>query len=156
MNRVEIQRVIPHRPPFLWLDEIVEIDDRRVRALKHVDPDLDVFRGHYPQFPVLPGMLVCEAVLQAGAVLAARATPEDGNSVPVVTRLNNAQFRQMVRPGDTLQIEVELTERLGTAWFMKGKALVGGKTAARLEFACALSAVPQAGQESDTGPIPPS
>lgn len=145
MNRVEIQRVIPHRPPFLWLDEIVEIDDRRVRALKHVDPDLEVFRGHYPQFPVLPGMLVCEAVLQAGAVLAARATPEDGNAVPVVTRLNNAQFRQMVRPGDTLEIEVELTERLGQAWFMKGKAIVGGKTAARLEFACALAEIESAG-----------
>lgn len=141
MNRDEIQQIIPHRPPFLWLDEIFEIDDSRVKGIKRIDADLDVFRGHYPQFPVLPGMLVCEAVLQAGAVLAARAAPPEGNRVPVVTRLNNVQFRQMVRPGDLLEIEVELTERLGGAWFMKGKATVNGKTAARLEFACALTAI---------------
>lgn len=141
MNRDQIQQIIPHRPPFLWLDEIVEIDDTRVKGVKRIDADLDVFRGHYPQFPVLPGMLVCEAVLQAGAVLAARAAPSAGDRMPVVTRLNNVQFRQMVRPGDLLEIEVELTERLGAAWFMKGKATVNGKTAARLEFACALTAI---------------
>jgi 3-hydroxyacyl-[acyl-carrier-protein] dehydratase len=141
MNRDEIERLIPHRPPFLWIDRIREIDNQRIVAEKWIDPELDVFRGHYPHFPVLPGVLVCEAAFQAGAVLIARIVPPDDAAVPVVTRLNNVQFRQMVRPGDTLQIEVELKEQLAAAFFLKAKATVAGKTAARLEFACALAPV---------------
>jgi 3-hydroxyacyl-[acyl-carrier-protein] dehydratase len=134
-----IQRLIPHRPPFLWLDEIVEIDDSRVHARKHLDPDLDIFRGHYPAFPVLPGVLQLEAAFQAGALLIARLATIEPDAVPVVTRVNNVQFRQLVRPGETLEIEVELTERLGNAFFLKGKTHVNDKTTARLEFACALA-----------------
>lgn len=141
MTRDEIERLIPHRPPFLWIDRIREMDEQRIVAEKWIDPELDVFRGHYPQFPVLPGVLVCEAAFQAGAILIARVAPPADSTVPVVTRLNNVQFRQMVRPGDTLEIAVELTERLGAAFFLKAKATVAGKTAARLEFACALAAV---------------
>ena len=139
MNVDQIQQQIPHRPPFLWLDEVVAIDDARVHARKRIDPDLDVFRGHYPAFPVLPGVLQLEAAFQAGALLIARLAPTGPDAVPVVTRLNNVQFRQLVRPGDTLDIEVELTERLASAFFLKGKTLVNGKTTARLEFACALA-----------------
>lgn len=139
MNRDDIEQLIPHRAPFLWIDRIREIDDRRIVAEKWIDPELDLFQGHYPKFPVLPGVLVCEAAFQAGAVLIARTAPPATSAVPVVTRLNNVQFRQMVRPGDTLEVEAELTERLGGAFFLKAKALVAGRTAARLEFACALS-----------------
>ena len=135
-----IQQQIPHRPPFLWVDEVVSIDDTRIHARKRIDPDLDVFRGHYPAFPVLPGVLQIEAAFQAGALLIARISPPVPDAVPVVTRLNNVQFRQLVRPGDVLDIEVELTERLGNAFFLKGKTLVGGKTTVRLEFACSLAA----------------
>jgi 3-hydroxyacyl-[acyl-carrier-protein] dehydratase len=135
-----IHQQIPHRPPFLWVDEVVSIDDARIHARKRIDADLDVFRGHYPAFPVLPGVLQIEAAFQAGALLIARISPPVPDSVPVVTRLNNVQFRQLVRPGDVLDIEVELTERLGNAFFLKGKTLVGGKTTVRLEFACALTA----------------
>ena len=141
MDRGEIERLIPHRAPFLWIDRVREIDERRIVAEKRFDPELDVFRGHYPHFPVLPGVLVCEAAFQAGAVLIARAAPPGGSSVPVVTRLNNVQFRQMVRPGDMLEVEVELTERLGAAYFLKAKATVAGRTAARLEFACAMTSI---------------
>lgn len=141
MNTDQIQQWIPHRPPFLWLDEVVSIDERRIVARKRVDPQLDVFRGHYPQFPVLPGVLLCEAAFQAGAVLIAHVAPPAPGQVPVVTRVNNVQFRQLVRPGDVLEIEVELTERLANAFFLKGKVTVAGKTAARLEFACAAAVV---------------
>ena len=137
MTREEIEACIPHRPPFLWLDEVLEIDDKRIVARKVITPDLDVFRGHYPNFPVLPGVLQCEAALQAGAVLISRLIPANDNSVPVATRIQNVQFRKMVRPGDTLTIEVELTERLGSAFFLKGKTSVNGQTTCRLEFACA-------------------
>jgi 3-hydroxyacyl-[acyl-carrier-protein] dehydratase len=140
VNQSDIQKLIPHRPPFLWLDEIVERSDRRIHARKLVPADLDVFLGHYPAFPVLPGVLLCEAAFQAGAVLIATLAEAAAGRIPVVTRLNNVQFRRIVRPGETLDIEVELTETLANAWFLTGKVSVGGKVATRLEFACALTA----------------
>jgi 3-hydroxyacyl-[acyl-carrier-protein] dehydratase len=136
MNRDEIQRAIPHRPPFLWLDEVVAFDERSLRARKHLPADLEVFRGHYPEFPVLPGVLQCEAALQAAAVLISRLVPVASDQVPVATRMNNVQFRHLVRPGDTLEIEVTLTERLQNTFFLTGKVSVDGRVTTRLEFAC--------------------
>jgi 3-hydroxyacyl-[acyl-carrier-protein] dehydratase len=141
LDAAAIEQLIPHRAPFLWLDEVVSMDDTRLHARKRIDAGLDVFRGHYPAFPVLPGVLQLEATFQAGAVLISRLAPISTDAVPVVTRVNNVQFRQLVRPGDTLDIEVELTEQLGNAYFLKGKTTVNGKTTARLEFACALSRI---------------
>ena len=139
MNRDEIQQVIPHRPPILWLDEVVELTDDRIKARLYIDPKLDVFAGHYPHFPVLPGVLQCEAAFQAGAVLIAKTQTIDEGTVPVVTRQNNTKFRRLVRPGDTLDIEVQLTERMQNAFFLTGKVSVEGKVTVRLEFACAAT-----------------
>jgi 3-hydroxyacyl-[acyl-carrier-protein] dehydratase len=141
LNLTDIQRLIPHRPPFLWIDEVLHCDDSRIVARKLVPADLDVFRGHYPHFPVLPGVLQCEAAFQAGAILIAKSFPPEGNHVPVVTRQNNTQFRRLVRPGETLDIEVELTERLANAFFLNGKVSVGGQVSVRLEFACAAASL---------------
>ena len=139
MNRDEIQQLIPHRPPFLWLDEVVEVGERRIIARKFVDPDLDVFRGHYPGQPVLPGVLQLEAAFQAGAVLIAATEAPEAGKVPVVTRVGEVKFRRLVRPGETLEIEVELKEKVSNAWFLTGKTSVEGQVAARLEFACTLT-----------------
>jgi len=147
LNKDEICRLIPHRDPFLWIDEVVEEWEDGLVARKYIPPDLDVFRGHYPGRPVLPGVLLCEAAMQAGAVLIARrgfAPREAGaalsaGGIPVATRINNVKFRQMVRPGDTLEIAVELTERLAGAFFLSARIKVAGKTAAQLDFACTLS-----------------
>jgi 3-hydroxyacyl-[acyl-carrier-protein] dehydratase len=140
LTRSEIEALIPHRAPFLWLDEVLELAPDRLRARKRVDPALDVFAGHYPRFPVLPGVLLCESAFQAGAVLIASSATLDQGRVPVVTRLNNVKFRRLVRPGETLDIEVELTERLADAFFLTGRVSVAGETAVRLEFACAAVA----------------
>ena len=140
MNREEIERLIPHRPPFLWIDEVLEITDTSVHGRKFLDPGLDVFAGHYPAFPVLPGVLLCEAALQAGALLIATLEREPGDRVPVVGRLNNVKFRRMVRPGETLDIRVELTEKMAKAWFLRGQTAVEGQIACSLEFACTLAA----------------
>jgi len=91
VNREQIQQLIPHRDPFLWLDEVTERTDSRIVARKLLSPDLPVFQGHYPKFPVFPGVLQCEACFQAGAVLIAGIVPTGTNEVPVVTRLNNVQ-----------------------------------------------------------------
>jgi 3-hydroxyacyl-[acyl-carrier-protein] dehydratase len=141
MNRPEIETLIPHRDPFLWIDEVVEISDRRIHARKQIATELDVFRGHYPHFPILPGVLQLEAAFQAGAILIAKTQQVGDGQVPVVTRVNNTKFRAMVRPGDTLDIEVELTETLANAFFLTGKVSVDGKVTVRLEFACAATAV---------------
>ncbi len=144
MNTTEIQQRIPHRDPFLWLDSVTELTDQRITAQRFLSPDLPLFAGHYPDFPVFPGVLQCEACFQAGAILISSvATPEEGQ-VPVVTRQDKTQFRKLVRPGDTMQIEVELTDRLANAFFLKGKVSVDGRVSARLEFACALADVESA------------
>lgn len=142
MNREEIQNLIPHRAPFLWIDEVIAISETQIHARKFVNPNLPVFSGHYPHFPVLPGVLQCEAAFQAGAILIARSGIVEEGKIPVVTRQNNTKFRQMVRPGDTLDIEVELTEQLSNAFFLTGKVSVDGKITVRLEFACATTDAP--------------
>ena len=99
MNREQIQQTIPHRDPFLWLDEVVSLSEDSIHARKHLSPDLDVFRGHYPHYPVLPGVLQCEAALQAGAVLIAQSLQTDSTKVPVATRINNGQVPSTGPPG---------------------------------------------------------
>lgn len=141
LTRDEICRLIPHRDPFLWIDEVIAESAHRLTARKFVAPDLDVFRGHYPGRPVFPGVLLCESAMQAGAVLIARQAGDaiQAGRVPVASRINNVKFRRMVRPGDWLQIEVELVERLADAFFLKAKITVEGQSAAQLEFACTLA-----------------
>lgn len=141
MDKHQIQQLIPHREPFLWLDEIIELTENTIHARKLVPVDLDVFRGHYPGTPVLPGVLICEALFQAGAALIAHNSDQTADAVPVVTRLNNAQFRRVVRPGETLELHAELTERLSNAYFLKARAVVDGKVSVRLEFACAAARI---------------
>jgi 3-hydroxyacyl-[acyl-carrier-protein] dehydratase len=141
MDIDEIRQRIPHRDPFLWLDEVIELTDDHIVARRFLAPDLPLFAGHYPDFPVFPGVLQCEACFQAGAVLISTlATPEPGQ-VPVVTRQDKTQFRKLIRPGDTMLIEATLTEQLANAFFLKGKVTVDGKVTARLEFACAMATV---------------
>lgn len=142
MNTEEIKKCIPHRSPFLWLDEVSEITETRIVAHKELTADLPVFQGHYPDFPVFPGVLQCEACFQAGAVLISKVVEVGDGEVPVVTRQNNTQFRKMIRPGETIQIDVELTERLANAFYMKGKVTSGGKVTARLEFVCTAAKAP--------------
>ncbi len=133
---------IPHRPPFLWLDRVLELTGDTIRAEKVVPPDLELFQGHYPEYPLMPGVLLCEAVFQAGALLIGELMRQDpamaeSAGVPVLTRILGAKFKREVRPGDTLEISATLVERIGPAWLLKGKVRVGGKVAVQVEFACA-------------------
>ena len=134
-----IKAAIPHREPFLLLDEIVEQSESRIVCRKTFTGDEFWYRGHYPDYPITPGVILCEAAMQAGAVLLSKLVADSPNSVPVATRANNVQFKQMVRPGDTIELEVELTERLANAFFMKAKVTAAGKVACRFDFACTLA-----------------
>jgi 3-hydroxyacyl-[acyl-carrier-protein] dehydratase len=142
MTRQAILAAIPHRDPFLLLDEIVQQGDSRIVCRKRFTGEEYFFAGHYPQFPLVPGVILCEAAMQAGAVLLAKLVEPASGGVPVATRMNDVRFKQMVRPGDTIEIEVDLTERLANAFFLKAKVAVEGKVAVRFEFACALASVP--------------
>lgn len=140
MTQDAIHAAIPHRGPMLLVDEIVERTDDRIVCRKTFRDDEFFFQGHYPDFPIVPGVVLCESVMQAGAILLSQFVSE-GTGVPVATRLNDARFKKMVRPGDTIQSEVTLTERLADAFFLKGKATCDGKLAVRFAFACTMAMV---------------
>lgn len=133
---------IPHRPPFLWIDKVLEITQDTIVAEKKIAPDLELFQGHYPDYPLMPGVLLCEAVFQAGALLIGESLHSQGGDsaqgVPVLTRILGAKFKREVRPGDRVEIRAALKEKVGPAWFMKGSVRVDGKVAVQVEFACTL------------------
>lgn len=140
MDQAFIMERIPHRPPFLWLDRILELDSQAIRAETLFPTDVDLCRGHYPDYPLLPGVILCEAVFQAGAVLISELLQElpRVQGVPVLTRILGAKFKREVRPGDRVEIHAALKEQLGSVWFLKGSVQIGGKTAVQVEFACTL------------------
>lgn len=142
MTREAILAAIPHRDPFLLLDEIVQQDEARIVCRKRFTGEEYFFAGHYPEYPLVPGVILCEAAMQAGAVLLSGQVEPAERGVPVATRMNEVRFKHMVRPGDTIEVEVELKERLANAWFLSAKVTSGGKVAVRFEFACTLASLP--------------
>lgn len=140
----EISELIPHRAPFLWVDKIISFAGAKIVTEKKIPTDLDIFKGHYPGNPIMPGVLLCEAIFQSGALLmgkiklSQKVKPTEAGSLPVLTRINGAKFKRNVIPGDTVQIQVQLLESLSTVSFFKGKMTVNGKTAVQVDFACAM------------------
>ncbi len=143
MNQFSVQDAIPHRPPFLFIDDVTELTDGKIVARITLPHDLDVFRGHYPHFPIFPGVLTCEAVFQAGAILLSRRVTDPTAGVPALTRIRDARFKRMVRPGETLTLTAEIEEVLSNAYYMKGSATVDGATAVKVLFTCAMAPMPK-------------
>lgn len=139
MSLEAIHAAIPHRAPFLFLDAIVEQSPERIRCRKRFTADEWFFVGHYPQTPIVPGVILCEAAMQAGAVLLSSRVPPGTVGVPVATRIGDVRFKQLVRPGDEIELDVELVERLSNAFYLKARVERGTQTVARLEFACTLA-----------------
>jgi len=138
MSDTIIENAIPHRGPMLLVDEIVSQTDEHIVCKKTFLPDEFFFQGHYPDYPLVPGVILCEATMQAGAIMLSKQAGES-EGVPVATRLNDVKFKQMVRPGDTIEMDVTLKERLAETFFMVGKVTLAGKTAVRFEFACTMA-----------------
>lgn len=143
MSLEQIHAAIPHREPFLLVDEIISCDQQRIECRKHFTGDEYFFAGHYPGQPIVPGVLLCEAAMQAGAILLSRLVEPGTPGVPVATRMNDIRFKRMIRPGDTILLEVTLRERLAGAFFLDAKVTCEGKPAVRFEFACTLAAPPE-------------
>ncbi|MBI1817172.1 MAG: 3-hydroxyacyl-ACP dehydratase FabZ [Deltaproteobacteria bacterium] len=132
----EIARLLPHRYPFQFVDRVVEfVDGQRIVALKNLSLLDPFFRGHFPDNPVMPGVLICEALAQAGALLAHRSTdgvpPEAG---VVLSGLDNVRFRRPVVPGDQLRLEVTITRRHRPLWRLHGRATVDGQLVAEADI----------------------
>jgi 3-hydroxyacyl-[acyl-carrier-protein] dehydratase len=139
---IDINKAIPHREPFLFVDSVTDITETTISTEKVVDKNMDLFRGHYPDFPILPGVIVCEAIFQAGAILLSRSEGDLQGKMPVVAKIRSAKFRRMVRPGDRLAISASIEEKIGNAYYMKGRATVKGKSVANVSFTCALTDKP--------------
>ncbi len=140
----QIKHAIPHRAPMLLVDAILEQNENSIVCQKRFRADEYFFQGHYPDFPLVPGVILCECAAQTGAILLASIiTP--GAGVPVLTRMNDVKFKTMVRPGDTIEMHVRLDEVVSNAFFLTGQVKVDGKLAVRLSFACSV-AEPDDGQ----------
>jgi len=133
-----IQQALPHRPPMLLIDEIVSRSPTEIHCRKTFRADEFFVQGHFPNYPLVPGVILCECALQSGAILLSDKVPAEG-AVPVATRLDGVKFKQMVRPGDTIDILATLNEVVSSAYFLSGKISVAGKLAARLDFACTIA-----------------
>jgi len=136
LDVMEILKLIPHRYPFLLVDRIVEIHgSEKIVGIKNVSFNENFFQGHFPNRPVMPGVLICEAMAQVGAILADNARPgRDDNKTFVLTGLDNVKFKRPVEPGDQLRMELTCLKRRGSFWKMQGVATVDGKVVAQAEI----------------------
>ncbi len=129
---------IPHRPPFLFVDEVVESTEDAIKTRKKIKSDEPYFAGHYPGRPIMPGVLICESVFQSGAILMGKRAEGLNGRVPVITRINNVKIKHAVLPGHCMEIEVNLKEVVGPAHYLSGKVTVNSKTVLTLEFTAML------------------
>ncbi len=136
----EIMKILPHAYPFLLVDRILEIEqEKRIVGIKNVTYNEPFFPGHFPGRPIMPGVLIVEAMAQTAGILVFKSLPEEkyGQAVYFLG-IDNVRFRKPVTPGDQLRLEVEITKHRQSIWGFKGRALVEGKVAAEAELLAML------------------
>ncbi len=139
MDIQEILAILPHRYPFLLVDRILEIDPgKQIVALKNVSMNEPFFQGHFPKHPIMPGVLIIEAMAQAGAVLAYKSSKENEGKLVFFLGIDKAKFRKPVYPGDQLRIEVSVVRERPPFWKLKGMAYVEGTLYAEAELKAML------------------
>ncbi len=121
MQSNEIKSILPHREPFLFVDEVLEISDTKIKALRSVRADEYFFEGHFPAEPIMPGVLIVEAIAQTGGVMLLRKNP---GAIPLFMGIDRVRFRKIVKPGDALIMEVELLQERGNIVKIFGTAKV--------------------------------
>src|SRR5690242_13835428 len=135
----EICRILPHRFPFLLIDRVIDLKRKeRIVAIKNVSINEPFFAGHFPNMPIMPGVLIVEAIAQAGGALLLTEVEDRDDKLMVFTGIERARFRRPVMPGDQLRIEVEVKAWRGTAVRMEGKVFVGEKRVAEATVTCQL------------------
>lgn len=134
-----ILQLIPHRPPFLFVDQIVSESADGLVARRTFHAEEDFYKGHYPHAPITPGVLLCEAVFQTGALFMARSMAGQGSQsgVPLLAKISDVRFRNPVFPGETITIEVKRKEVLGGFTMMSGSIKSGDKRVLTVDFSVA-------------------
>ena len=139
MGREDIEKIIPHREPFLLIDKIIDIEPgKKVKGVKYVRQEEYYFKGHFPSNPIMPGVLIVEAVAQAGAV-ALLTLPENKGKLVLFAGIDKARFKKIVRPGDELMIEVEMEEFRRNIGKARGRVMVGDDVACTVDIMFALN-----------------
>ena len=134
MDIKEIQKFLPHRYPFLMVDRIIEIEPgKKAIGIKNVTINEEFFQGHFPGEPIMPGVLIIEALAQVAGILAFRSGATVGKSVYFMS-IEKAKFRKPVVPGDQLRLEIQILQQRGNVWRFSGHAIVEEKVAAEAEF----------------------
>jgi 3-hydroxyacyl-[acyl-carrier-protein] dehydratase len=139
MDVKEIMKHLPHRYPFLLVDRVLEFEEfKSIVGLKNVTMNEEYFQGHFPGDPIMPGVLIIEAMAQTGGILAIKSAGQDNMGVYFMS-IEKAKFRKPVVPGDQLRFEVEVIQRRGNIMRLSGKALVDGKAVAETEFTAMMT-----------------
>ena len=140
MEIKEIMNLLPHAYPFLLVDRIVELEPgKRIVGIKNVTYNEPFFQGHFPHRPIMPGVLIVEAMAQTAGLLAFKSLPEENQKKPVYfLGIDHVRFRKPVIPGDQLRLELEITKHRQSIWRFKGKAFVEGKLAAEADLLAML------------------
>lgn len=143
LDSLAIQEFLPHRYPFLLVDKIVELEPRqKIVGIKQVTINEYFFQGHFPNAPVMPGVLIIEALAQCGAILALREFEDRDKKIPFFSGIETARFRRPVVPGDTLTLEVTALRIGSRVQKMRGEAKVEGQLAAEAEIMCIIGEKP--------------
>src|SRR5262252_7305852 len=135
----QIREILPHRYPMLLVDRIVEIEPERIVGIKNVTANEPQFTGHFPDFPVMPGVMIVEAMAQCAGVLVLKSLEDRANKRVLLVAIENARFRKPVVPGDTLRMEMKVLKRKATVAKMAGVATVDGQVVAEVEVMCKLA-----------------
>ena len=135
----EIQKILPHRYPFLLVDRILEVEpNKRVVGIKNVSANEPFFEGHFPGHPVMPGVLIIEAMAQVGGIALLKAADGTNGKIMYLAGVDNARFRRPAVPGDQIRFEVEILSNRGKAAKFTGKAYIDGKVAVEADIMCMM------------------
>ena len=135
----EILDFLPHRFPFLLVDRVLELEKgKSIVAIKNVTCNEQFFQGHFPDLKIMPGVLILEAIAQAGGIILFHALPEPKKKMVVLSKIDKAKFKRMVVPGDQLRLEVQLVKLKGRICHIRGRALVDGEVATEAEIFATL------------------
>ena len=141
MPEKKITDYIPHREPFLFVDAINELQEKSIETTFVVKENSDFFKGHYPNNPITPGVIICESVFQSAAILISSIINFQNEKLagtPVLTRITSAKFKGMVKSGEKLIAQTNIEDRLQNTWYLKGKVLKNDKSVLNIEFAVSL------------------